>query len=128
MNTDTLLATISQELRSRDAQIAMLTDERDSARLAYNHLQSLIDAAQTQVPNPSSPLPDTPPALTGTNTGDLSSWSHTGVFASMSSSFEVQRFDGSDWVAIGTGMNNGDVCRIRSVSGDNVSPWVEFNA
>lgn len=128
MNTETLLATISQELHSRDAQIAMLTNERDSARSAYNHLQSSIDAAQTQVPNPTTPLPDTPPTLTGTNNGDLSNWSHTGVFASISSSFEVQRFDGSDWVAIGTGINNGDLCRIRSVSGDNISSWVEFNA
>ncbi len=64
--------------------------------------------------------------LTGPNSNDLSNWSHTGGFAQQSSSFEVQRFDGSEWVSVGTGINTGDQCRIRSVSGEQTSEWVEF--
>lgn len=127
MNTPALLQQITAALQDRDAQIVTLTAERDTARAAYTALQNTIDNAQTQVIDPTPPA-WTPPVLDGPNSSDLSNWSHTGAFGDGNSSFEVQRHDGTDWTAIGTGINNGDTCRIRSVHAAATSEWVEFNA
>lgn len=126
MNTPSLITSITAALHERDNAISTLTAERDTARSALATLQAQIDAAQANVP-PLEPVLS-PPVLIGSNPTDLSNWSHTGAFAQQSSSFEVQRFDGTDWVGVGTGINTGDQCRIRSVSGEQVSEWVEFNA
>jgi len=128
MNTALLIASITGALSERDNAISTLTTERDAARAALATLQAQIDAAQANVPPLVGPPVWSPPVLSGSNSNDLSNWSHTGTFAEESSSFEVQRFDGADWVGVGTGINTGDQCRIRSVSGDQISEWIEFSA
>lgn len=127
MNSNELLSILSTELNARDVQIASLTTQCDAANAALATLQASIDAAQTTVPMP--PQPEwSSPTLTGINPSDLSNWSHTGAFVGIGASFEVQRFDGSDWSSVGTGANTGDVCRIRSVNESHQSAWVEFVA
>ncbi len=122
MNTNELIQELTNHLLNKDAQLEAVTQQRDAVVAALNSLQAQIDAAQASATPPWSP-----PVLAGNNPSDLSNWQHTGQFALQSSSFEVERFDVSVWVPIGTGINNGDFCRIRSVTSGNASDWVEFS-
>lgn len=130
MNTAQIIQTLTDHLLNKDAELATAIQEKNNAIAALSTLQAQIDAAQASVPpivTPPAPV-WSPPILVGSNSTDLSNWQHTGAFSSTSSSFEVEKFDGSSWSSIGTGINNGDFCHIRSVSNGQYSEWVEFNA
>jgi hypothetical protein len=130
MNITQLIATLTAFDAEHTATVATLTAERDLARQQLADLQAAIDNAQNTVTPPPPPEYLPPELVNFANPSDLSNWQHRGAFANVGASLDVQRWDSTfqSWGGIGTGINAGDTCQIRSVFNEHASEWVGFTA